>query len=46
VVARIREHVVVAGMIPVHVGADDMIDLAGLNADRAQPLVDRIDDLA
>jgi hypothetical protein len=41
-----REHVVIAGVVPVHMRADDVIDLVRRHPDGTQPLVDRVDDLA
>src|SRR5262249_24977066 len=38
VIARIGEQVVVAGMIPVHVGGDHVINLVGCNTERLQAL--------
>ena len=46
VIARIREQVVIAGVIPMHVGRDHMIDMIGLDAERFEPVADRLDDLA
>ena len=42
VVARVREQVVIAGVVPVHVGGDDVLDLVGLDAERLQALADRM----
>ena len=45
VIARVGEQVVVAGVVLMHVGDDDVLDLVGLDAERLQPLADRLDDL-
>ena len=45
-IARIGEQVVIAGMVPMHVGGDDVLDLVGFDAERLEPLADRMGDLA
>src|SRR4029434_11035896 len=46
VVARIRKQVVVAGVIPMHVGSDDVIDLVGLQAECLYAVAHRVSDLS
>src|SRR5262245_40644075 len=45
VIARVRKQVVVAGVIPVHVGGDDVIDLVGLQAACLYAIAHRVGDL-
>src|SRR5262245_42591241 len=46
VIARIRKQVVVAGVIPMHVGGDDVIDLVGLQAECLYAVAHRVGDLS
>src|SRR5262245_44991734 len=46
VIARIGAAIVIAGMVPVHMRRDHMIDLVGPNAERLQPFTDRMGDFA
>lgn len=45
-VARVWKQVVVAGVIPVHVGCDHVVDLIGRDTERPQAFADRMDNLA
>jgi hypothetical protein len=40
-VPSLRERVVIAGMIPVHVGDDDILDGVRPNPERLEPFLDR-----
>src|SRR3569832_533317 len=46
VIARVREQVVIAGVVPMHVRGDHVVDLAGIDAERFESLADGLCDLA
>jgi hypothetical protein len=46
VIPRVRKQVVVAGVIPMHVGGDHMINFVRLHAEYLQPLTHWMGDLA
>src|SRR5215510_4030858 len=46
VITRIREQIVVAGMIPMHVRRNHVIDFVGSNTERLETFADRVDDFA
>ena len=42
VIARVREQIVVAGVVPMHVRGDDVLDLGGFDADGFEAVADRM----
>src|SRR6185312_16230364 len=46
VIARIGKEIVVAGMVPMHVRRDHVVDFVGRNTERLQTLSNGMDDLA
>ncbi len=46
VIARVGKKIVIAGVIPMHMRGDHVVDLVGRNAERPQAFADRVDNLA